>query len=298
MRIPQYLLFLAVLFITDCHRLGLTVNGNTITVPTGSDSYGAIDTGTTLVSGPEDVVASLYQQIPDSEALSGQNKGFYQYRASLSLLPPLPPLTHALHSLRLNGERDALLRLEHHLLAHQQRRLPRLGGHLLRLLHRRLLLPRRRRELRGPSMDRRRHLPQERLLRLPRQPRRRRLRPALLDRARDERRRGLRAQRYYWRCCCDRQRGERQHRLLGVGDGQGVDCERDQQRQRERRRTVDQLRLARVGRCVAVGRRERYVVAVRWAVSGAGGRLYMCCDVLLVVCSRTACWIRTLSLRA
>ena len=64
---------------------GLTVNGNTVTLPSGSDSYGAIDTGTTLISGPEDVVAALYAQIPNSEALTGQNEGFYQYRESSRL---------------------------------------------------------------------------------------------------------------------------------------------------------------------------------------------------------------------
>ncbi|TFK84827.1 acid protease [Polyporus arcularius HHB13444] len=58
---------------------GLNVNGNSVTLPSGSDSYGAIDTGTTLVSGPEDVVAALYAQIPNSQALTGQNQGFYQY---------------------------------------------------------------------------------------------------------------------------------------------------------------------------------------------------------------------------
>ena len=62
--------------------VGLTVNGNSVTLPSGSDSYGAIDTGTTLISGPEDVVAALYAQIPNSEALTGQNEGFYQYRES------------------------------------------------------------------------------------------------------------------------------------------------------------------------------------------------------------------------
>ena len=67
---------------TDEASIGLTVNGNSVSLPSGSDSYGAIDTGTTLISGPEDVVAALYAQIPNSEALTGQNEGFYQYRES------------------------------------------------------------------------------------------------------------------------------------------------------------------------------------------------------------------------
>ncbi|KAI0793728.1 aspartic peptidase domain-containing protein [Fomes fomentarius] len=61
---------------------GLTVNGNSVSLPSGSDSYAAIDTGTTLVGGPPDVIASVYAQIPGSQALSGDNDGYYTYPCS------------------------------------------------------------------------------------------------------------------------------------------------------------------------------------------------------------------------
>ena len=72
----------------------MTVNGNTVTLPTGSDTFGAIDTGTTLISGPEDVVAALYAQIPGYEALTGQNAGFYQYRELLGGRAPFALTDH------------------------------------------------------------------------------------------------------------------------------------------------------------------------------------------------------------
>lgn len=59
------------------------MNGNSVSLPSGSDSYAAIDTGTTLVGGPPDVIASVYAQIPGSEALSGDNEGYYTYRESV-----------------------------------------------------------------------------------------------------------------------------------------------------------------------------------------------------------------------
>ncbi|KAI0369096.1 acid protease [Pilatotrama ljubarskyi] len=58
---------------------GLTVNGNDVTVGSGSAAYAAIDTGTTLVGGPQDVISALYAQIPGSQALSGQNAGYWTY---------------------------------------------------------------------------------------------------------------------------------------------------------------------------------------------------------------------------
>ncbi|KAF7308806.1 Aspartic peptidase A1 [Mycena kentingensis (nom. inval.)] len=57
----------------------LTVNGNSVTVPSGSDSYAAIDTGTTLVGGPEEEIAAIYAQIPNSQAGSGDYDGYYLY---------------------------------------------------------------------------------------------------------------------------------------------------------------------------------------------------------------------------
>ncbi|KAI0753747.1 acid protease [Fomes fomentarius] len=57
----------------------LTVNGNSVSLLSGTGSYGAIDTGTTLVTGPTDIIDALYAQIPGSEALNGQDQGLYQY---------------------------------------------------------------------------------------------------------------------------------------------------------------------------------------------------------------------------
>ena len=62
--------------------VGLTVNGNSVNLTSGSASYAAIDTGTTLVGGPNDAIAALYAQIPGSQALSGDNAGYYTYRTS------------------------------------------------------------------------------------------------------------------------------------------------------------------------------------------------------------------------
>ena len=57
--------------------LALTVNGESVTLSSGSGAYAAIDTGTTLVGGPEDAVSALYAQIPGSQALTGDNAGYY-----------------------------------------------------------------------------------------------------------------------------------------------------------------------------------------------------------------------------
>ena len=57
----------------------MTVQGKTLTQPSGSASYAAIDTGTTLVAGPASAIQSLYAQIPGSEPGSGQWEGFYSY---------------------------------------------------------------------------------------------------------------------------------------------------------------------------------------------------------------------------
>ena len=66
---------------------GLTVNGASVTLNSGSASYAAIDTGTTLVGGPPDAIAALYAQIPGSQALTGDNAGYYTYRESSRPLP-------------------------------------------------------------------------------------------------------------------------------------------------------------------------------------------------------------------
>ncbi|KAF7309807.1 Aspartic peptidase A1 [Mycena indigotica] len=57
----------------------LTVQGNSVAVPSGVNSYAAIDTGTTLVGGPETEIANIYAQIPDSRAGTGDFDGYYLY---------------------------------------------------------------------------------------------------------------------------------------------------------------------------------------------------------------------------
>jgi cathepsin D len=40
----------------------------------------AIDTGTTLIGGPETDVAALYAAIPGSRKMTGSYAGYYEYR--------------------------------------------------------------------------------------------------------------------------------------------------------------------------------------------------------------------------
>lgn len=61
---------------------GLTVQGNSVSLDSGSASNAAIDTGTTLVGGPSDAIANVYAQIPNSEAGSGNYEGYYYYPCS------------------------------------------------------------------------------------------------------------------------------------------------------------------------------------------------------------------------
>ncbi|KAJ7128318.1 hypothetical protein C8R44DRAFT_850853 [Mycena epipterygia] len=67
----------------------ITVQGNSIPVDSGTQSYAAIDTGTTLIAGPEDQIASIYAQIPDSEPGTGQYEGYYTYPCDTSVVVSL-----------------------------------------------------------------------------------------------------------------------------------------------------------------------------------------------------------------
>jgi len=55
----------------------ITVQGKSIPVPAGTAANAAIDTGTTLIGAPTTVVQAVYAAIPGSQALTGQNLGFY-----------------------------------------------------------------------------------------------------------------------------------------------------------------------------------------------------------------------------
>ncbi|TRM65376.1 aspartic peptidase domain-containing protein [Schizophyllum amplum] len=56
---------------------GLTAQGNSVSLPSGSDSYAAIDTGTTLIGGPSEYVAKIYENIDGASAGSGDYEGYY-----------------------------------------------------------------------------------------------------------------------------------------------------------------------------------------------------------------------------
>ncbi|EJD07583.1 acid protease [Fomitiporia mediterranea MF3/22] len=60
----------------------LTVQGNSVALPSGSSSYAAIDTGTTLVGGPSSVISNFYSQIPGAQAGTGNYEGYWIYPCS------------------------------------------------------------------------------------------------------------------------------------------------------------------------------------------------------------------------
>ncbi|KIM53136.1 hypothetical protein SCLCIDRAFT_139594 [Scleroderma citrinum Foug A] len=57
----------------------MTVQGKSITIPTGSAAYAAIDTGTTLVGGPSSAIQNIFAQIPGSAPGTGSWEGYYTY---------------------------------------------------------------------------------------------------------------------------------------------------------------------------------------------------------------------------
>ena len=66
--------------ITESNLVGLTVGGSGVSLPSGSASYAAIDTGTTLVGGPSSVIQNLYTKIPGAQPGTGNWKGYWIYR--------------------------------------------------------------------------------------------------------------------------------------------------------------------------------------------------------------------------
>ncbi|KZT29099.1 acid protease [Neolentinus lepideus HHB14362 ss-1] len=58
---------------------GVTVQGKSVSVPTGNGALAAIDTGTTLIGGPSDAVQAVWAAVPGSQALSGEYSGFYSF---------------------------------------------------------------------------------------------------------------------------------------------------------------------------------------------------------------------------
>ncbi|TFY53179.1 hypothetical protein EVJ58_g9594 [Rhodofomes roseus] len=60
---------------------GITVDGHSVSLGS-SAANAAIDTGTTLIGGPSDAVAAIYDQIEGAEALTGQYSGYYAFPCS------------------------------------------------------------------------------------------------------------------------------------------------------------------------------------------------------------------------
>jgi cathepsin D len=57
--------------------IGLTVQGTSISL--GSNNMVAVDTGTTLIGGPQSIIESIYAAIPGSERMTGAYANYYQY---------------------------------------------------------------------------------------------------------------------------------------------------------------------------------------------------------------------------
>ncbi|KAH9948632.1 aspartic peptidase A1 [Amylocystis lapponica] len=62
-----------------------TVQGKSVTVPTGNDALAAIDTGTTLIGAPTAAAQAIYGAIPGSAALKGQYEGFFSFPCSTDI---------------------------------------------------------------------------------------------------------------------------------------------------------------------------------------------------------------------
>jgi len=59
----------------------VNVNGTNVTTSVddgGSTQYVAIDTGTTLIGGPRDIVGNLYAQVEGAQAATGRYTGQFQ----------------------------------------------------------------------------------------------------------------------------------------------------------------------------------------------------------------------------
>ncbi|PIL36061.1 transporter [Ganoderma sinense ZZ0214-1] len=64
---------------------GATVQGKSVSVPTGSAAASAIDTGTTLIGAPSDAVTAIFNAIDGAQPLSGQLQGFWAFPCNTKL---------------------------------------------------------------------------------------------------------------------------------------------------------------------------------------------------------------------
>ncbi|KAI0784941.1 aspartic peptidase domain-containing protein [Abortiporus biennis] len=58
---------------------GLTVQGQSVTIPSGSSSWAAIDTGTTGIGAPDSVITEIFSNIPGSAPGTGSYSGYYTF---------------------------------------------------------------------------------------------------------------------------------------------------------------------------------------------------------------------------
>ncbi|KAH9053219.1 acid protease [Lactarius vividus] len=64
---------------------GITVNGKSVSLPSGDLAVAAIDTGTTLIGGPTAAVNAVWAAVPGSVALDGNLAGFFAFPCTTDL---------------------------------------------------------------------------------------------------------------------------------------------------------------------------------------------------------------------
>jgi cathepsin D len=67
-------------FLIDLIYPGLAVGNVSIPLHSGSDSYAAIDTGTTLIGGPSALIDQIAAQVPGSTPGTGDYRDYFFYR--------------------------------------------------------------------------------------------------------------------------------------------------------------------------------------------------------------------------
>lgn len=66
----------------------MTIQGSSISLPSGSASFAAIDTGTTLIGGPPALIEQVFAQIPGSAPGTGDYESYYTYRSCFESIFP------------------------------------------------------------------------------------------------------------------------------------------------------------------------------------------------------------------
>src|SRR4051794_27370907 len=65
------------------HFPAMSMQGTTVDL--GSSTAAAIDTGTTLIGGPADIVAKIYAAIPGAKLMGSSYPNYYQYPCSTKI---------------------------------------------------------------------------------------------------------------------------------------------------------------------------------------------------------------------